>query len=113
MCHDCNLPYRPSFDAYQGSFCSCGAAGGTLAERQVLGKRRREQLGLEAPQAALPYGMAAAATPSPAEGLLPGPAEGMMAKWGYTPGAGWLAVCLSVCLFGWLSVYLSVCAYVK
>ena len=86
-------------------------ADGTLAERVVLGKRRREQLGIqtesdkqqqshvtlqsssmaEAFPGNEPAGQAGSAAPGPAGSSGPGarlvaPAESMMTKWGYTPG---------------------------
>ena len=88
-------------------------ADGTLAERVALGKRRREQLGIQTTvdmqSHSIPSSLAsqsdgallishgapdrAAAGPlaGPSGGSGPseravGTAEGMMAKWGYTPG---------------------------
>ena len=89
-------------------------ADGTLAERVALGKRRREQLGIQtdldmqtsssaAGQSAGPlpfsHGAPSRASAGPLtgpsgggglSGRAAGPAEGMMAKWGYTPGRVWL-----------------------
>ncbi len=85
-------------------------ADGTLAERVVLGKRRREQLGIQtasdrqhqqslSPRSSIasgafagsgPKGLAVAATPGALEHSGPGRpvgvAESMMQKWGYTEG---------------------------
>lgn len=79
---------------------TCAVVGGTLAERQVLGKRRREQLGLETTEAAMPHHKEATAAVNPAAPPVAGPANNMMAKMGYMPGAPTcvLSVCLSVCL---------------
>ncbi|KAL0044230.1 hypothetical protein WJX82_005654 [Trebouxia sp. C0006] len=85
---------------------------GTLAERVVLGKRRREQLGIQtasdrqhqqslSPRSSIasgafagsgPKGLAVAAAPGALEhsgpGRSVGVAESMMQKWGYTEGMG-------------------------
>lgn len=88
-------------------------ADGTLAERVALGKRRREQLGIQtsldmqsssrpsssarqldgalpiahgAPDRAAAGLLTAASGGGGPSGRAVRPAEGMMAKWGYTPG---------------------------
>lgn len=89
-------------------------ADGTLAERVALGKRRREQLGIQtdldmqnsssaagqsagplpfshgAPNRALAGPLTGPSGGTGPSGRAAGPAEGMMAKWGYTPGEVWL-----------------------
>ena len=92
-------------------------ADGTLAERVALGKRRREQLGIQtaldmqsscgpstsarqsdgtlpfshgAPDRAAAGPLAGALRRSGSPGRAVAPAEGMMAKWGYT--AGWMTL---------------------
>lgn len=98
-------------------------ADGTLAERVTLGKRRREQLGIQSASdiqsssgpstsprqsdETLPfsYGAPDKAATGPLtrapggrgpSGRAVGPAEGMMAKWGYTPGQISVTLCRCV-----------------
>ena len=119
----------PLIHASLQSTCSCRCtslsllphADGTLAERVVLGKRRREQLGIQSasdmhdsssqstsarqPDESL-HGAPGKAATGPLTGApgsrgpsgkAVGPAEGMMAKWGYTPGHFSVALYRLVC----------------
>ena len=128
----CAVPHlSDSFIHHYKAHCRCKCtplsclwslhlADGTLAERVTLGKRRREQWGIQTPRDMQSSSRASSSARQSDEALafnnggpdraaagpLTGPfggsgpeeravgaAEGMMAKWGYTPGQIQIALC--------------------